>query len=233
MATTARLYDLQMLDLEIAARREALQDIEGRLGESEALLTARAALADAQGALKERELGRRDLETGVEDLGARLAPLDKKLYGGSVRSPKELQDLQTEVTHLRSLVSQKEDALLEAMEAAEEAQRQARAAQATLAEVDTAWRREHAELLDQQRSLRDELAAIEAQRAELAAALDAPSLSLYEVLRAAKQGRAVAVVARGTCQACRVGLPLVEVQRVRSGLELVTCSSCGRILHVA
>ncbi|MBI3952974.1 MAG: hypothetical protein HY330_00500 [Chloroflexi bacterium] len=233
MASTARLYDLQALDLEIAAKSQTLQDVEGRLGESAALREAREALAAAQGVLKEAESHRRDLEMELEDMSARLAPLEKKLYGGSVRIPKELVDLQSEVSHLKSLTGQREDTLLESMEAADAARQRVKAAEAALAEAEAAWRQEQAELQRQQRALGAELEALQAQRQERAAALDPRSLRLYEDLRAVKQGRAVAMVARGVCQVCRVSLSMTEVQRARSGTETVTCSSCGRILHVA
>jgi uncharacterized protein len=57
-------------------------------------------------------------------------------------------------------------------------------------------------------------------------------LVLYNRLRRARAGRAVAKVERGTCQGCRITLPTTVFQRARSGLKIVQCTSCERILYV-
>lgn len=233
MASTARLYDLQTLDLELVAKRQALQDVEAKLGESDALRAARAALAEAESALKDADRRRRDLDAELEDLNARLAPQEKKLYGGTVRNPKELLDLQAEVSNLKSLVGQREDLLLEAMEGVDKVRQRLKEAQVGASAAEETWNQEQEELRGQQQTFQAEIAALESRRQERASALDARMLALYEDLRASKQGRAVALVARGVCQVCRVSLSMTEVQRARSGAGIVTCSSCGRILHVA
>lgn len=233
MGVTARLYELQAVDLEIAAKTQGLQDVEGRLGESEALRAARTARVEAQEALKAAEVRRRALEVEIEDINSHLSPVEKKLYGGTVRNPKELLDLQGEVSQFKSMIGQREDVLLQTFEAVEQAQRRLQESQAAWDETEKAWQVEQESLRQQQGTLQTELAALQAQRSERSALVDAASLSTYEWLRDTKQGRAVAPVARGICQACRVSLSLAEVQRARGGQAIVTCSSCGRILHVA
>ena len=71
---------------------------------------------------------------------------------------------------------------------------------------------------------------LDAERGRWTDVIDAPTLGLYERLRSGRQGRAVARVERSICQGCRIGLPSHLVQRVRSGVVLVQCPSCERIL---
>jgi predicted nucleic acid-binding Zn-ribbon protein len=48
-----------------------------------------------------------------------------------------------------------------------------------------------------------------------------------------RQGRAVAKVERGMCGGCRISLPMTVLQKARSGLDVVQCVSCERILYVS
>ena len=70
------------------------------------------------------------------------------------------------------------------------------------------------------------------RRAALAAEMDPAALRRYETLRFAKGGRAIARVERGLCQVCRMSLPTQQQQRVRSGRQIVHCSTCGRMLFL-
>ena len=38
-------------------------------------------------------------------------------------------------------------------------------------------------------------------------------------------------IVQRTCQGCRIALPSTEEQKARTSDNLVTCSSCGRILY--
>jgi predicted nucleic acid-binding Zn-ribbon protein len=119
------------------------------------------------------------------------------------------------------------------MSAAEDAQQaQAEAARA-LAELEERWEADRARLLSEQQDIRAGLATLEEKRRQHSGQVDAESLRLYETLRASHQGRAVAKVERGTCQGCRITLPMTLLQKARSGAVIVQCSSCERILYVS
>jgi predicted nucleic acid-binding Zn-ribbon protein len=73
------------------------------------------------------------------------------------------------------------------------------------------------------------MTTLDADRTTRTKTMDAGAIGLYEKLRTAKQGRAVATVLRETCQGCRISLPSNLVQRMRAGAT-VQCVSCERIL---
>jgi predicted nucleic acid-binding Zn-ribbon protein len=234
MTKLSDLYGLQETDLEIDGRRAALVEIEGLIGDTEELQSARVEVESSQEVAQEVRKKVRAAERQVEDMTTKIEPIEKKLYGGSIRNPKELSDLQEDVRSLQARKRQLEDQLLEAMSELEDAEGTLTAARDALSALDASWQAEQARLSQEQATLTAELAALEERRREQAQLIDRASLALYDALRAAHQGRAVAKVERGMCQGCRISLPMTLLQKARSGGEaLVQCSSCERILYVS
>lgn len=233
MTKARQLYELQEVDLEIEAKREALSSVERQLGESEALVQGRAALGLEQQHLAQLDKAQRDAEWEVDDLRTKAAELEKRLYGGSVRNPKELVSLQEQVEHLKRKRREGEDQLLDIMTEVEAVQKGVDSKSSELVRCEEEWRQEQQALSQEQAELQAALATLEGRREELSSRIDAASLELYHSLRAKRQGRAVAKVEQGMCQGCRIVLPMTELQRARMGQELVQCSSCGRILYLS
>jgi predicted nucleic acid-binding Zn-ribbon protein len=234
MSKVSDLYGLQEIDLEIDSRHAALAEAEERMGESEELLSAQAELEEQEQVVEELRKRLRTAEWQVDDLSSKIEPLEKKLYGGSVRNPKELAGIEEDVQSLQGRKRKLEDQALEAMSELEDAEGAMNAAKDALDALDSSWRDEQAELLRQQETLRGELARLEERRQEQSRIIDSSTLRLYDSLRSAHQGRAVAKVERGMCQGCRISLPMTLLQRARSsGDALVQCSSCERILYVS
>jgi len=228
-----QLYELQEVDLEIDVKRETLSEVMGRLGESEVLDQARLSLSGDEERLAELERSQRELEREVEDLRAKATDSEKKLYGGTVKNPKELASLQEQVVNLQRKMRERDDKTLDIMTQVDTMQQKVSLKRGEVAKIEEDWQAEQASLSQQQAELGADLATLEQKEKDLAARLDAASLELYQALRRKRQGRAVAKVEQGMCQGCRIALPMSELQRARIGQELVQCSSCERILYVS
>lgn len=232
MSKASTLYELQKLDLEIEAREKDLAQVIERLGDDSALQERREALAEVRSDAKALEKRRQSLHTQASDLQGKIVPVEKKLYGGQVKIPKELVALQQDVEMLKGQRRQLEDAELEVMLQLDEAQRQEREGARELREMERQWDVEQKGLSSARDTLSAELEALRGQREALAGQVDPVSLDTYQRIRTNKQGLAVASLERGTCLGCRINVPSIEVQRARSGRELVLCQSCGRVLFV-
>ncbi len=92
---------------------------------------------------------------------------------------------------------------------------------------------EQEDLQGRQATLGAEIAVLEERRSEQASGINGAVLPLYERLRAARQGRAVAKVEGGACQGCRISLPMNLVKLARSSNDLVQCTNCERILYMS
>jgi predicted nucleic acid-binding Zn-ribbon protein len=228
-----QLYELQEVDLEIDAKRETLTQVMGRLGESEVLDEARLSLARDEEKLVELQRTQREVEREVEDLQAKAAAATDKLYGGTVKNPKELSSLQEQLSNFQRKIGEGDDKTLDIMSEVDTAQKEVSVKRSEVATIEEEWQAEQASLSQEQAELSAALATLEQKRKELASKLDTVSLELYEDIRQKRQGRAVAKLERGMCQGCRIALPMSELQHARMGQELVQCGSCERVLYVS
>ena len=233
MTIAAELYALQETDAAIEASKASLAAVEEQLGESEELIAGRQAVEEGREALEGVGKQQRELEWQVDDLRSRLSDVEGKLYGGSVRNPKELASMQEEANILRGQLRRREDELLDLMVRGEERQAALREAEESLAEVEGRWGEDQKELVSRKERLEEELAGLEERRQRQSGLIEAKALALYDTLRERRQGRAVAKVERGMCQGCRISLPMTILQRARSGFDVVQCVSCERILYVS
>jgi predicted nucleic acid-binding Zn-ribbon protein len=230
MTTASDLLGLQEIDLLRDKNRAQLADIDARLIETEELIAARQAVEDAAADLDALRKDQRAIETQIADLDAKINPLEKKLYGGSVRNPKELSDLQKESEILKAQRSKIEDRGLEYVEAVESAEADLKAARAALAAIEASWKDEQAGLRNARLRIERDDEQLTTERNRRATGVQPVTLAEYEKNRHARQGRAVARIERGTCSGCRISLPTNLVQKVRAATSLIQCPSCERIL---
>lgn len=230
MGLSKSLYELQQIDLELQRKQQLLDETERNLGESEALIEARAQFASLKSHLAGVETKQKDADWEVEDLANKVKQLKDKLYGGTVKNPKELVSLEHEREILQKQLREKEDALLDLMAEAESTRDKLRQGSQSLKETESKWRQEQEVLLQKQAQLKKELTELNHRRDILFAQLDPSSAQLYEQVKSMK-GQAVVRVEQGRCQGCRITLAVSEWQRVRTGV-IVHCSNCGRILHL-
>jgi len=231
MTKVADLYLLQETDLEIQAKQAALSDVEARLGDSGELEEVRLTVGELRHGLRDAQKKLRESEWTVEEVQVKIQPLEEKLYGGTVKSPKELVDLQQDVDSLKGRQRELEDRALEAMSLAEEAEKEFREAETRLSDLEAQRQAEQDSLRREQDDLTRSLQELEERRSGQEAAIDAEVLRQYDGLRAVHQGRAVAKVERGICHGCRITLPMHVLQTARKGNHLVQCPSCERILY--
>ena len=232
MTTAAELYALQETDLAIAGAVAGLTDVEAKLGETEELINARERVGPCREKVQQLRESQKGLDWEAEEVRGKAAEIEKKLYGGGVRNPKELEDLQADLTSLRTQLRKREDAVLEVMLELDEAEAALKDAETTLAEIEASWESSQASLRATQATLKEEIETLEAKRARQVDGMDAAALSMYQALRERRQGMAVAMVEQGLCRGCRISLPMSVLQKARSGLGLVRCVSCERILLV-
>lgn len=224
------LYRMQVFDQTLTKRRARLAEIKAILGKDEQVVEARNQLEAAEKALKPWHTRARDLDLEIQSVAQKIKTTDQTLYSGKISNPKALQDMQDEIASLKRRQSQLEDQLLEAMLQGEEGQTAVAGTQKQLNEVQALWKGTQVDLLAEQQRLESEVATLEAQRKEAAAAIDRDSLNSYETLRAKKHGQAVALMEGDSCIFCGVEQTSMIAQKVRQGKELIYCGSCGRIL---
>ena len=233
MNKAKQLYELQEVDLEIQHKAEVLTQVKGQLGRDDDLVAARSVLDTAKKQLADLEHQQKTEDWELDDLGSKISAVEKKLYVGSLKNPRELTGFQQELEMLKAQRGEREDKLLAIMMDVETAQQDVSRKTSDLAAIEKDWNENQQKLSNQQTELEAELAKLEQKRELIAGQTDSASLRLYEEMRRAKQGQAVAKVMQGRCQGCRISLPMSDQQRASMGHELVQCSNCGRILYLS
>lgn len=232
MTAVTDLFALQEIDLALDRARVRLAEIEEGIQETEELAAARQVKAEKEEVLASFRARQKDLEWDVDEVRSKASEMEAKLYAGTVRNPKELSDLDADVRSLKAQAAKREDVLLALMEEAEAADAECRGAEAEYLRIESAWKANRTGLLEEKAELEPEVERLEAQRGQQVAEIGRPSLGLYQLLRERRGGQAVARVDRGMCQGCRISLPMSVIQKARTGVGLVQCVSCERILLV-
>lgn len=230
MTTMRQLFDLHELDMSMDQCCTELESVEARLADGTALANARAVKSKLEETGKELLRQHTSRSLVVEELQDKYNALEQRLYGGSIRNPHELESLQAESTYAKDQTKEAEDQVLELMIGLDENEEALARSKEKLDEMEQTWVQTQAALSQDRIDLGSRIEQLTIARREIVSRIAAPMLSQYEYVRKSHQGGAMAKVERGMCTGCRLTLPTGELQRVRAARELITCSSCGRIL---
>jgi predicted nucleic acid-binding Zn-ribbon protein len=232
MSRIKNLYDLQLIDTKIDNLNASQASMEKALTESVTLDDAKQKFAAAETVLVAARSELKESEATAQKQEAHADDLEKKLYGGAIKGQKEMAAAQHEIETFRQRKKETDDKIVDLMlqtEAAEDALKEAKEvlvkAEADQAKATVVFRDELSRVQTELENLKVE----RDKRLKLVMAADVP---IYERLRQSKQGAAVSELILGkTCSKCRVELPVAKQREVKSGMTMINCSSCGRILY--
>lgn len=230
MSASLGLFRLQQVDSQIDRIRTQLDAIRKTLENDSEL---REALDRVETTRAEQHRTLHDMKSvEAEALAQRIKieGAESSLYGGSVTSPKELQDLQKDVASLKKHLATLEERQLEAMLAAEATEAGFQAAKAALEILQSKLGGEHKKLLDERTALTEKMESLAEEREASVTPIDGDLLQTYEDLRRQKRGLAIAEVEDNACVICGTNINAAKQQAARSQKQLAHCPSCGRIL---
>jgi uncharacterized protein len=230
-----RLLELADIDAELTRlehRRRGLPEHAelSRLEQRDRELRDELAVLQAQ----EGDLRREQVkaEADVEQVRTRIDRDRVRLDAGQVSSPRELENLQSEIESLHRRQSDLEEVVLDVMERQETTGSRFQAAGAereqvgadaavAIASRNTAL----AEIGEQAGKAADRRAAVLADE-------PADLVDLYERLRVQHGGVGAAALRRGRCEGCHLSLNTVDLNAIRAAPadEVLRCEECRRIL---
>jgi uncharacterized protein len=231
MNSLLSLYRLQQIDSQIDRARVRVQAIQKILDEDDELRLIGEKARIAEDSHRSAEAALKEAELNVKNQRIKIDQTESTLYGGTTHSPKELQDLQSDVASLKRHLITLEDSQLDVMVTLEQTEVDLQSAQ-------TAWNvkqeqrsEQNKSLLQEQNILQSDLERLSKERAATSSGIPANDLNSYDKLRQEKRGIAVAVVNDNSCSACGSSLSAAQVQTAHSPNQMFLCPSCGRILY--
>ncbi len=227
-----RLFNLQELDLQAAADEQSLAEVRVVLSDDSQVRSLRGLIEDTMPRLSKESDARRQVESEVQGLNERLTAAERRLYGGGVTNARELTASEEERGAILSQRAVEEDKLLEIMVGIEEMESTLDRSRAELADLETRRIEDLPGLLAEEKRLVGEVDRLRGARETMLPEFPPSALAVYETMRSARNGQAVARVERGMCQGCRITLPESEWRQARSAQGIVQCNSCHRILYV-
>ena len=230
-----RLLDLQAIDTiidQLRHRRETLPERAElvRLDERGAALTASVVAERSERHDIEREQKRLEGEIAVVE--GKVEHVNARLYGGSLTSPKEAQDLQADLESLQRRQGTLEDEVLVLMERAEPLDDALGRVESELATIASERERVETALAAAESVVDAELESAKQRRAQAVEDIDAGALTNYDQLRRSGGGIAIARLQGSTCQGCHLSLAPAEVDAIKRQPPdaVINCPECGRLL---
>jgi predicted nucleic acid-binding Zn-ribbon protein len=225
-----KLLILQDRDRKIIKVREQLVHIPMERSQMQAKSSAaNAALDAAKLKLKQIETDRKKLELEVDAKKAQIEKYSTQQL--QTKKNEEYRALSNEIETCKKAIVQLEDQQIDLMEQAERGQKES----ARLTQIANENKRTAdallSELATREETLKKELQTLEANRNELAEAVDESVRNKYQRLLKHKGSTVVVGIQHGVCGGCHMTLSRQTVVSCCADQEIITCINCGRILY--
>lgn len=231
MSASLGLFRLQQVDRQIDRVRSQLDTIRQTLENDVELRESlnRVEVTQTEHYRANQEL--KNIEAEAQAQKIKIEQAESSLYGGNVKSPKELQDLQKDIASLKKHIVTLEEREFEAMMRAENTENALRTAKTDLELIQARLGNEHKKLMTDQSELTVELERLSEEREAALGPIEVSLLQTYEYLRQQKRGVAVTEINDNSCSSCGATLNAALQQNARSAKQIMNCPSCGRILY--
>lgn len=231
MSISSSLYRLQQIDSQIDQARNRLSQIDAILNDRTTIQNAENSYKAANEALTKERKELNQLESQAKDQRIKIQLNESTLYGGKVRNPKELQDLQNEIASLKKFLTVIEDRQFDAMLLVEEAEKVFQKTEIERSQVESRMIEQNAQFNGERSGLLQNMERLQVERSAAEKALAPQELEIYLQLRKSRSGVAVARIVERTCSACGFSLPPALAQAASIPTQIIRCTSCSRILY--
>jgi predicted nucleic acid-binding Zn-ribbon protein len=224
------LIHLQELDSAAERHRRRVADIPVLQAALDARLAERTAALDAVKArVAASQAARREIEKDLAAVQGRLSKYKNQLM--EVKTNKEYQAMQKEMSVAEQEISDFETRMLERMEEADALAIELKAVQAALISAQAEITRDRQALENESATVDDDLKRVSEERARTAALVGGELLALFDRVAHGRRGVAMAEARDGLCTVCHVRLRPQVFNQARRNTDIVQCDSCTRILY--
>jgi uncharacterized protein len=226
-----QLYQLQEIDSILDSSNLRISEIDNLLENDSQIKRAQTNLEIAKNQFIQATNSFNELNDDIQRKKNKISQSEASLYSGTVKNPKELEDLQLEITSLKNTINKLDESLIEELLRVDQSETNLIRCKDILKKVNSNLATQNALLMGEKSSLLEKKEINQIKRKSLLVSIDDKFQNLYEKLRSNKHGLAIAKLEDGTCGACGSSLTASQVQEARSATKLFICPSCGRIIY--
>jgi len=161
----------------------------------------------------------------------KISQSEASLYDGSVKNPKELQDLQMEISSIKKTIGKLEDVLLEVMISMDQSEKVLEVLKDDLNNAKSSFATYSSLLIGEKDTILEKIRGLNSKKGTMITQIDPDNQNHYETLRKNNNGLAITKLQDDSCGACGAGLTASQRQEARSASKLFICPSCGRIVY--
>lgn len=225
------LIHLQELDLTAERQRRRVTDIPVLQAALDTRLAERvAAVESVQERIASSQAARRNIERDLAAVQARLSKFKNQLM--EVKTNREYQAMQKEMSVAEQEISDQETRLLERMEESDVLAAELKAAEEALRSERIEIERARQALDRERDEVARELERTAEERTRVAALVSKEALAIFDRIAQGRKGVAMAEARDGLCTVCHVRLRPQVFNDARRNEAIIQCESCSRILYV-
>lgn len=225
------LFQLQKIDSGIDALKKRRSEIASIIKNNTERVIIDGEIQKVKNKISEHQTQYDQLDEKIKAIKIKILHSEDSLYNGSIKNPKELQDIQSEIQSLKKQCSILEDEQLEEMVVMDELQEGENSLLKRLTDFDNRFNEIKDVLLTEDQTILLELTNKDQEKIASTKQISAQLLEEYESLRKTRNGVAVSSIEENCCLSCGATLTPAECQNAKSPSKVTYCPSCGRILY--
>lgn len=225
------LYQLQLIDLELDKNEKRLSEIQKILSFSDDVKNIENEITSIEAEKRTHSQKLKKVSDEAELIQDKIKKSEQSLYDGSIKNPKELQSVNSEIASLKNRLSSLDEQQLEIMFLVEDLDNQISIQKSALENLMDKKKEENKDLQSEFEGLVKTNLRLKTEKKPIQNQIDDEYQALYEKLRKSKNNIAVSLIVDNACSICGNGLPPMEVQKAKSSVDEVFCSVCKRFLY--
>ena len=225
------LFQLQGIDTDLYNANQRINEIDNLIKNNSRISNAKNHLKNAKKQLLINNNEFNSIDNEINNKKIKISRSEANLYNGSVKNPKELQDLQMEISSLKKAIRKLEDVLLEVMIRVDQSEKNLTIKEEDLENANSRFATQLSLLTGEKNNLLENIHGLNSKRTTIIAQIEQDNLNGYNALRKSKNGLAITSLLDDSCGACGASLTASQRQEARSASKLFICPSCERIIY--
>jgi len=226
-----QLYQLQEIDTDLDNSQLRINEIDGLIKNDTNIINAQNNLEKVKNQLLVDNNEFNTISDEIQNKKIKISQSEANLYNGSVKNPKELQDLQLEISTIKKTIRKLEDVLLEVLIRLDQSEKKLEIQKKNLNIANSSFATQSSLLQGEKNTLLEKIQGLNSKKRIMITQIDRSNQNRYETLRKLKSGLAIAKLQDDACGACGAGLTAGQRQEARSASKLFICPSCGRVIY--